>query len=178
MQFFGFFWASPRKPVLNAFLGGRDIWTSRASIRLTGMISVTARLPSSFSITSLLCSGRWHRCPFLAHLLFSSRLIAHFPSAFNHLIPSQACTSHWLCLGKHNNNDNNNLWKGISAVISLCSYPFSLLEKWPLWEKDVFLCLFKNLFYPISRHLLYYQSILLNLIIFNAVKLSRNSGLN
>lgn len=110
----------------NVFWGGQDSCTAAASLRLKGMICPTSLPPSFFSIMLLLCAKRWQHYPSSCSSSVSSQLIAYFPSAFNHLIIIQACTSHCLCLGKRN-HDNNKPWKGISTVI--CSCPFSLFKK-------------------------------------------------
>lgn len=155
----------------NVFWGGQDSCTAAASLRLKGMTCLTSLPPSFFSIMLLLCAKRRLHCPSSCSSPVSSQLIAHFPSAFNHLIMCQACTSYCLCLGKRNHNDNNNPWKGISTVI--CSCPFSLFKECH-YEVMLFSYVFKKIYFQAFSLLSKYP--LLNLIIFNTDEAVKEEG--
>lgn len=120
-----------------------------------------SNLPSSQLLLHIIspCARRWQYHPSSCSSV-SSQADCLLPFSFELSYHKPGLHLPLPCLGKDDNNESNNPAEGIFTVTSISSCPFSLLEKWQLWRKAVFLCLFKNLFYPISRDLLYYQSIL------------------
>lgn len=151
----------------------QDIWTSRSKHKAGRYNLYDLPSFSSFSITVLLyVRSGWHRlssCSSSVSSLFNCSFCLGFESSHH----KPGLYPHCLGLGKHNNfnHDNKNPRNDISIPISICSYLFSLLKKWQLWRKAVFLCIFlKSVpsYFKVLTLLSKYP--LLNLIVFNTHK--------